>query len=207
MRMTRSYSLFLFAAVAVLPACSPSNPVAWWKSVNQKSQHLLSLESRFEALEKEHARLKRDFFDLEHAHADLKARLESREKAEVSLAETGSTRGRTPASIEYQVPKGLKPEELKALAYEHFREKRFGESAVSFEALLTSPEAAALQDADAMYTAGVAWFQLGNFKKATDHLNSAKAQGLGDQKEKIRKKVDLWLRVIDRKRADEAKEG
>ena len=171
--------------------------------MNQKAEHLAHLEAQYHALEHEHAALKKQIFVLEHDYADLKAKSESQEKVEVSLTETGSALGRTPASISYQVPKGLKPEEMRALAYEHFRERRFAEAGVTFDSFLTSPEAESLHDADAMYTAGVAWFQLGNLKKATEHLNDAKAQASGAQKEKIRKKVDLWLRVIDRKRADE----
>ncbi|RZA08095.1 MAG: hypothetical protein EOP11_05840 [Proteobacteria bacterium] len=202
-RISISQFIFFLAAGA-LSGCTVSNPVAWWQSVNHKAEHLAQVEANFHVLEHEHAALKKQFFALEHEYADLKAKSMSEEKVSVSLAETGSALGRTPASISYQVPKGLKPEEMKALAFEHFREKRFAESAATFEEFLVSPESASLHDADSMYTAGVAWFQLGNFTKATEHLNDAKAASSGAQKEKIRKKVDLWLRVIDRKRADEA---
>lgn len=200
----RIFKFALALSLLALPGCSLGNPLAWWKSVNEKAEKLAQLEARYQALEHEHTALTKQFFALEHEYADLKAKSESKEKVEVSLAETGSALGRTLASISYQVPKGLKPDEMRALAYEHFRERRFAEAGVTFEAFLTAPETASLHDADAMYTAGVAWFQLGNFTKATEHLEDAKAQASGAQKEKIRKKVDLWLRVIDRKRADES---
>jgi tetratricopeptide (TPR) repeat protein len=191
------FSLAL-AACALLTSCSP---VAWWENLNNKAQELATLEARHQALEQEYKQLKDRHFLLENEYAELKARLESKELSRLNLSATGSVTGRRLASIEYKVPSGLAPTELQALAYSHFRENRFAEAAKTFESLLTQPEAASLVDARALYSAGVAWFQLGNFKKSQEHLEQARAQATGEEKEKIRKKVDLWLRVIDRRLA------
>jgi TolA-binding protein len=199
MPFNRLFPISAILLCAALSGCS-QNPMAWWKSINHKAEHLASIEVRFEVLEKEHAKLKKDYFKLQSEFDELQARSEGHEKETQSLAQTGSPTGRTLASIEYSVPKGLKPAELKSLAYEHFREERFAEAAVTFEDFLDQPESAVLHDADSMYTAGVAWFKLGNYTKATEHLEAAKASATGDQKEKVRKKVDLWLRVIDSKK-------
>lgn len=191
------FSLMLTACV-LMTSCSP---VAWWKSVNNKAKELASLEARHQALEKEYQHLKERHFQLENEFAELKASVESKELSRVNLSATGSVTGRHPASIGYKVPNGLEPAELQSLAYNHLRENRFAEAAVTFESLLTQPEAASLVDARALYSAGVAWFQVGNFKKSQEHLEQARAQAAGEEKEKIRKKVDLWLRVIDRRLA------
>lgn len=194
-----SFPIFLFCALA-LHGCE-ANPFAWWAKVNAKAHHLITLEARHEVLAKEHEKLKSENLRLEDELAELKSQVESRDLAKLNLEATGSPTGRRPASISYTVPTGLKPEEIQSLAYEHFREKRFAEAAVTFEEFLTLPEASALHDSNALYSAGVAWFQVGNFKKAREQLENAKTGAAGEQKEKIRKKVDLWMRVIDRKLA------
>jgi hypothetical protein len=190
--------LLLLSACLVLSACSP---VAWWKSVNEKAEELTTLQARYEALEKEHEELKLQHFRLESDYAELQAKVETKELAHANLQATGSLTGRRPAAIAYQVPHGLKPEELQGLAYEHFREGRFAEAAVTFEEFLTRPEAAVIHDPNAVYSAGVSWYQVGNLKKSKDLMEQARAEASGEQKEKIRKKADLWLRVIDRRLA------
>lgn len=194
--------IFLFALLAgSLSGCSQS-PLTWWKSINAKAKEMQELEAKYVALEHEHERLKKDYFRMEHEFLDLKAKNESEEVGELNLKATGSLQGRTPASIAYEIPKGLKPEEQLTLAYQHFTEKRFAESAATFEYFLKQPENAAIADANAMYTAGVAWYQLNNFKKAKEYFVGARSVATSDQRERIQKKVDLWIRAMDHKQKE-----
>jgi hypothetical protein len=71
---------------------------------------------------------------------------------------------------------------------------------VTFEDLFKRPDGGVIGDAAAHYTAGVAWFKLGNILKAREHFEEARKTATGEQKEKIHKKVDLWMRAIDRKK-------
>lgn len=200
--MIRKFPPLILTCLLALPGCN-ANPFAWWKQVNEKASHLLTLEARHEALQKEFEKVKAERFKLEQELAEIRSEMESRDLARLNLEATGSQAGRRLASIEYKIPTGLAPAELQALAYEHFREKRFAEAAATFEEFLTVPEASAFQTGDDLYSAGVAWFQIGNFKKAREHLESAKATAAGENKDKIRKKADLWMRVIDRRLASE----
>lgn len=197
MRMNFPAVFLIFGFSLLATGCS-KNPLHWWASINEKARHLASVEAKYQALLAEHERLEKDYFQLEHEHAALTAKVQSKELSTLNLAATGSTHGRNPASISYAPPKGLKLDELLSLAYEHLREKRYAEAAVTFEDYLSKPEAAG-QNGDAIYASGVAWFELGNFKKARESFESAKRHANGESKEKIHKKVDLWLRVIDRK--------
>jgi TolA-binding protein len=181
-----------------LSACS-QGPRAWWVSVNKKAAELRKLEASHVALVQEHHRLQRDFYRLEADYMELRAKVVSTETASHNLKATGSVTGRTLSSIAYQIPKNLRAEEELSLAYEHFKEKRFAEAAATFESFLKKPESAALVDANAMYTAGVAWFELGNFHKAKENFEGARQSATGEQREKIHKKVDLWMRAIDRR--------
>ncbi|HEY8279359.1 MAG TPA: hypothetical protein VIH99_07040 [Bdellovibrionota bacterium] len=193
------FLLFFFSlSLAGLSGCSQS-PGTWWKSLNDKAGRLSQAEANYKALEHEHERLKKDYFRLENDYMELRAKVESSEAGERNLKATGSLTGRSPASISYEVPKGLRSEDMLVLAYEHFHEQRFPEAAVTFESFLKRPESAALADAYALYTAGVSWFQLGNFHKAREYFEEARNSASGEQREKINKKVDLWLRTIDRK--------
>jgi tetratricopeptide (TPR) repeat protein len=197
MRFSLAQLLSAFALL-LLSGCS-QGPVAWWKSVNAKVKQLNHLEASHHALAEEHDRLKRDYFRLESDYLELRARLESNELGERNLKATGSPEGRSLSSIAYQPPKDLRTEDMIALAYEHFKEKRFAEAAATFESFLKKPESAAFVDANAMYTAGVSWFQLGNYIKAREHFEGARNGASGEQRERIHKKVDLWLRAIDRR--------
>jgi hypothetical protein len=167
----------------------------------------MGVEAKYEALRLAHERLREENLRLEKELFELKGQMESTHLAQARLRATGSRTGRTLASIHYEVPKGLGVAELRQLAFEHLREKRFQEAAASFERYLNKPEVAGDHDAPAMYSAGVAWFQIGNFKKSRDTFEAARAHAAGEQKEKIRKKVDLWIRVIDRKLASHEDPG
>lgn len=193
------FQMLFFAAIACgLSGCS-QGPFAWWSSVNQKAKDLSTLEANYKALQAEHEKLQRDYYKLENEASELRARVDSIEVGDRNLKATGSLEGRTLSSIAYEVPHGLRAEEALALAYEHFTEKRFAESAATFEDFFKRPESAALIDAGAQYTAGVSWFEVGNYVKARERFEEAKANASGEQREKIHKKVDLWLRAIDRK--------
>lgn len=205
MRNTR-HVFFLSAALALaigLSGCGRhGSPLAWWSSLNHKAEGLATLEARYEALAAEHAALRREHLRLESEYSELKARNQTEAVAVESLRATGSATGRSPASIHYEVPRGLSPAQLEDLAYEHFREGRFAEAAVSFDEFLARPEAVSLHDATDQYNAGVAWFQVGNLRKARELLVEAAEHGVGEEKEKVRKKVELWQRVIDRRLAE-----
>ncbi len=201
MRICSIHFFFSCLALASLSGCGQS-PSVWWNALNDKAKHLRTIEANYVALEAEHEQLKKDYYRLENEFVDLRAKLESHEIGDRNLKSTGSLTGRSLSSIAYEVPKGLRADEALTLAYEHFSEKRFAESAATFEDFLKRPESTALIDASAMYTAGGSWFQLGNYTKARERFEEAKNSASGEQREKIHKKVDLWLRAIDRKRPE-----
>lgn len=198
MRVGFFQTCLTLSILGLLSGCS-QGPVAWWHSVNHKAEHLRKIEASHKVIVAENERLKEQYLRLERDYLELKAQMESTHTAELSLKATGTLTGRTPSSIAYHVPNGLNPEETLALAFEHFNENRFAEATATFAALQKRPEGASLADASAMYTAGVAWFKLGNYNKAREYFNEATNQASGEQREKIHKKVDLWNRLINRK--------
>ncbi|MGZ3650838.1 MAG: tetratricopeptide repeat protein [Bdellovibrionota bacterium] len=193
------FGLFTIALSSLLLCGCSEGPVTWWSHVNSKAQDLSTLEARFHALEGEHEQLKKDYYRLENEALELRALVQSKEVGERNLKATGTLGGRSLSSISYEVPKGLRADEVLSLAYEHFTEQRFPQAAATFEDLFKRPESAGLVDASSHYTAGVAWFQLGNYVKARENFDEAMNSASGEQREKIHKKVDLWMRAIDRK--------
>ena len=194
-----SFKILVFALLFCgLNGCS-EGPAAWWNAVNGKAKQLSTVEADFHALQREHERLKLDYYRIENEAMELRAHVQSIEVGNRNLKATGTLGGRSLSSIAYEVPKGLRPEERLALAYEHFTEQRFGEAAATFENFFKRPESLGVVDAAAHYTAGVSWFQLGNFVRAREHFVEAMSNATGEQREKIHKKVDLWMRAIDRK--------
>jgi hypothetical protein len=185
-------SIFLFFS-----GCQ--SPVAWWKSINHKAAELRDIEARYSALSKEHETLRKKVLELERQVAEGEAKEAAMERGALNLKATGSSTGRTLATVKYQVPEGLPPGDLLDLAYEHLRERRYGEAAKTFHHYFALPETAGVVDAAANYSLGVANFQMGNLQEAKAQWAMAKSAATGEQKEKIGKKVDLWLRVLDRK--------
>ena len=191
---------FFLSALLVcgLFGCS-EGPVAWVHHVNAKAKEIATVEAEYHALQHEHEHLKKEFYVLEDEVTELRAKVHSIEDGEHNLKATGTPGGRALSSIAYEVPKGLKADEALALAYEHFTEQRFPQAAATFEDLFKRPESAAVADSWARYTAGVTWFELGNFVKAKENFDEAMNGATGEQREKVHKKVDLWMRAIDRK--------
>lgn len=199
MRFATFQQLFFAALCCGLSACSQS-PATWWSAVNSKAREIATVEANYHALQAEHEHLKKEFYVLEDEVTELRAKVHSIEDGEHNLKATGTPGGRSISSITYEVPKGLRAEDALALAYEHFTEQRFAEAAATFDDLFRRPEAAAVGDAWARYTAGVTWFKLGNTRRAKENFDEAMNSATGEQREKIHKKVDLWMRAIDRKK-------
>jgi tetratricopeptide (TPR) repeat protein len=184
-------------ALTILPlfaGCSDS-PKKIWDEANQKAKEMMEYEVKYKALQREHAKLTNDYFELEHQHLALLSEIQSKENAKLNLATTGAKDGRRPASLEYEVPK-LGVEALYSLAFDHVREGRLVEAAATFEKVFHEPEAAALQNATAYYTAGVIWYKLKNFKKAKEYFDLTVAHAEGEDRNKYKGRVDLWQRAI-----------
>lgn len=182
-------------------SCSKGAHIPVWSGMAEKIERMRTAETRYEALEREHAELKKRYFALEHEYESLRAEVESKDTAERNLKLAGSPSGRSLASIPYKVPENLNMDQRYALAFEHMREKRFAEAAATFESFLSEPEGASQQTANAFYTAGVAWFKLENYKKARQYFEVSLQKADGEERAKIHHKVELWMRVLDKKGA------
>jgi TolA-binding protein len=172
--------------------------MAWWQNLNAKARTLMHVEAQYVLLRQDHEKLQAEYYQLEHDYMSLVAEKSTKQEVKENLELTGSKVGRSPASITYQVPPGMLPEQEFALAFTHMREKRYGEAAMTFDAFLWIPEGAVVQTANAFYTAGVAWFEVKNYKKAKQCFSEALVRAEGDERAKVAHKVDLWMRVIDR---------
>lgn len=195
---SKSQLVLLLAAMAFLPGCSIGSPVLAWKNFQKKVHLLFTLESRHKILEEKYEELEKKYVELEHEYAAMLAEIESKGRGENNLKLTGSRTGRTIASIHYEVPKGLDNDAKLELAFQHMRQKRFAEAAATFDTFLWEPEGAALQTARNFYEAGVAWFEVKNLKKARTCFEAATAHAEGDEKKEIQRRVELWMRVLDK---------
>lgn len=158
------------------------------------------MDHRYHVLEKRNAELEKRNMELESKYASLLADVESKKLGENNLKLTGSKNGRSPASIDYRLPTDLDPEARITLAYQHMKEKRFSHAAVAFDSVLWVPEGALEQTAKNFYEAGVAWFEVKNFKKAKVCFAAATAHADGEDKKEIQRRVDLWMRVLEKKK-------
>ena len=195
--------IFFVAVSANLYGCSKGGPVGWWRDLNKKAEHLAKVEVEYEVLKNEYDALQKNYFKLEAEYFTLRSELETKQMAIKNLEQAGTKSGRHLANINYQIPNGLKPEAIRALAFEHFKERRFEESVVCFEHFLSLPEGAATEESNLFYTLGVAWYEVKNFYKSRENFEMAVRMAKGDEREKVTKKVELWMRVVDASLAKE----
>lgn len=188
-------TIVVFVGISLLTGCS-GGPVLWWQKVHSKTMDLFTMDHRFHALEEQNAELEKKYLSLEAKYVNLLADVESQKKGESNLKLTGSKEGRSIASIDYKVPKDMDPETRTDLAYQHLKEKRFSEAAITFDSVLWIPEGALEQTAKNFYEAGVAWYEVKNFKKAKLCFEAATAHADGEEKKEIQRRVDLWMRVL-----------
>lgn len=192
--------LFLILTVAlVFPACSPKGAILWWQNLQSKSGQILTAEIRYEELEKAHAELREEHYELEHRYLSLLAEVESKRQGEERLKNTGSKDGRTPAEINYQVPADMDAEARNLLAYQHVKAGRFPQAAKTFDSFLWAPEGAAFQTAKNFYEAGVAWYQVRNYKKAKSCFQAVLQHADAVERTEFERRVDLWMRVLDQR--------
>jgi len=188
------FGLFFLGSMASAGS-EEAHPTSWWKSINQKAARILKAEARLSKLEEEHKLLKAEYTRLESEHQKLRNQWAVEKKEALSLRDTGSIDGVSQSTIDFQIPSGLTNEQLYKMALDHYREKKFAQAGVIFDRLTKIPEFA--QNADAYYTSGVSWFRVSNYRKAKENFEAAKLVSQNEKREKIKKKIDLWMRVID----------
>lgn len=195
--MIRTFFLIsLFSMdLAALAASKDTSSHGWWQSINQKTARIFEAEARLTKLEEEYRALKAEYTRLESEHHKLRNQWEVDKKEKLSLQDTGSKDGVSMEAIDYQSPKGLTNDQLYKMALDLYKEKKFAQAGVILDQLTKIPEYA--QNADVFYTSGVAWFRVNNYKKAKENFEAAKVVSSSEQKEKIKKKIDLWMRVIE----------
>jgi len=199
MTTKRIYPIVVFLILTPLLAGCKASPLAMWREANYKAKEMMEYEAKYLALLSVHEKLKSDYYILEHQHLTLLSEVQSVKNAHLNLAATGAKDGRRLASIDYQVPANISPDDLYVLAFEHLREERLPEAAATLEKLFHLPEAAALQNATAFYNAGVIWFKLRNYKKAKKYFDLTLVKAEGEERGKYKGRVDLWQRSINLK--------
>ena len=175
-----------------------TGPARWLHNVNTKARELLDMHHDHQVLEHKFAELQKKYIELENSYQSVQAELDILKKTENNFEETGSKHGRTLASIQYDIPVSLSLESRYNLAFEQMRHKHYEEAAKTFESFLSIPEAHKFQNANAFYSAGVAWFELKNYKRAQELFETAVAHANPREREIYLKRVDLWMRVLNR---------
>lgn len=197
--MFRNKEIIFIFLISVL-GCSNQHAPSLWQRTHDKIHKILTVDIRYKALDQEHEKLKKEYFELEHRYTELLAQTTSAHKAEQNLKLTGAKDGRHLASIAYEVPADLSMDDRYNLALSHMKDNQFAQAAKTFETFLWIPDGAYYQTPKNFYEAGVAWFKIENFKKAKECFAASRARFESinaEEKMELEKRIDLWMRILE----------
>ncbi len=138
-----------------------------------------------------------------------RARRDHEENAGKARKDTWTRSGRSEATIGYQPPEHLTPDQMYTLALSYFKAREDEKAAKILSVILRSDEAAGgvaqqahqYQTASNYMMAGIAWYRIENLKAASEYFAKAKEldkDGVGDQ-------VRLWNALMARRQGDHRK--
>jgi tetratricopeptide (TPR) repeat protein len=178
--------------------------VGAWESTNEKVRAIYRAEEDNRRLKLENAYLR---VMVESQKFSCRAD-ESKKKTETvgkKLATAaGSKAARSLASIRYQFPENLLPEQLHTLGVSYFKAKDDEKSAVIFNFLLGLEDDASFRTADTYLMAGISLYRLENYKSAEEYFEKVdKIEKAGEDTAKAKRQASYWKALV----ADRLRDG
>jgi tetratricopeptide (TPR) repeat protein len=121
-----------------------------------------------------------------------KAALAANEIGSKLKSDTGSTVGRTPASLHYQVPADLLPKQLYTLGVSYFKARDDEKAAVIFSMLSSMQDTPEFKTAKNFVMAGVSWYRLQNYEMAQTYFNQALSLNSSPEEQPYLVQARLW---------------
>ena len=148
---------------------------------NQKLRSLLE-EKRFDRQVKEQA----------HIHA---------EQTHETERKTGTSVGRTIASLHYEIPKHLLPSQIYVLGMDYLDRHQDEKAAVIFHYLTHLENNNDYKNAQSFLLAGSAWYRIDNYKEAIASFNTAQSYAKKESDENAMAQSRLWRAIASSKMA------
>jgi len=163
-----------------------------WQSVQDKVHELQRAEEENRSLRLEKAHL-RVMVESQKYGCRVDESKKHAQKVGAKLnAETGTKVARTLASVSYQMPENLLPEQLHALGVGYFKSKDYEKAAVIFTFLTEMEGDASYRTADNFLMTGVAWYHLENYKLSDTYFDRVLQELPSKENAQARVQAKVW---------------
>ena len=116
--------------------------------------------------------------------------------------ETGAKTGRSLASIPYQFPENLLPEQLHALGLGYFKARDDEKAAKIFTFLTDMEDGSEFKVPQNFILAGISWYRLQNWKLAGEYFDRVVREKETAENKKYMVHAKLWLALVNQKQSN-----
>lgn len=163
-----------------------------WQSIQDKVRELQRAEEENHRLRLENAHL-RVMVESQKYGCRVEESKKHAQKVGAKLnAETGTRVARTLASVSYQMPENLLPEQLHALGVGYFKSKDYEKAAVIFTFLTEMEGDSTYRTADNFLMTGVSWYHLENYKLSSVYFDRVLKEEATKENEQARVQAKVW---------------
>jgi tetratricopeptide (TPR) repeat protein len=174
----------------------------FFKGLNEKVEALKSAEEDNRRLRLENAQL-RVRLETEKYSCRIEESKKQAQKVGARLnAETGTHVGRTLASVSYQIPENLLPDQVQALGVSYFKAKDYEKAVTIFSFLTGMEDSTSFQTPDNFLMTGVAWYQLENYKLAGQYFERVLKTAVSAEHNKLAIQAKVWKALVAQKQKD-----
>lgn len=171
----------------------------FFKGLNEKVATLKSAEENNRRLRLENAQL-RIRLETEKYSCRIEESKKLAQKVGARLnAETGTKVGRTLASVNYQIPENLLPDQVQALGVSYFKAKDFEKAVTIFSFLTGMEDNTSFQTPGNFLMTGVAWYQLENYKVADEYFDRVLKTAVSTETGKLAIQAKVWKALVAQK--------
>ncbi len=168
----------------------------FFKGIQEKVETLKAAEEDNRRLRLENAQL-RVRLETEKYSCRIDESKKQAQKVGARLnAETGTQVGRTLASVSYQIPENLLPDQVQALGVSYFKAKDFEKAVAIFSFLTGMEDNTSFQTPDNFLMTGIAWYQLENYKVADQYFDRVLKTAVGTDTAKLAIQAKVWKALV-----------
>lgn len=167
-----------------------------WNSVQFKVDELRRSDEENRRLRLENAWLRVQVENQKFTCRVDEAKTQTKTIGQRLQTETGAKTGRTLASIPYQFPENLMPEQLHALGLGYFKARDDEKAAKIFTFLTDMEDGSEFKSPQNFLLAGISWYRLENWKLAGEYFDRVMREKETTENKKYQIHARLWLALV-----------
>lgn len=184
------------------PINLPAHVVHHWHDWQNHLGLFQELDVEFRRTALENSRLRQNLEELQFSCAERLGHDQTEALATKAKRETGSSLGRSLASLHYEMPKHLLPNQLQALGIQYYKKNEFDKAAVILTKLSEYADEPTFKQGEHTLLAGMAWYHLENHEFAD--LYFRRTLEAPDSDERWKARAGVMRAVLAHQKKDKA---